>query len=78
MREWTSRHDYLTRVHNLTDGSGGGRLNDDFYLVVGQTIHEDGAHDELLGGNGLDWFFFDPDEDQGVLQEGEVLGNQLP
>ncbi|MBI3465863.1 MAG: hypothetical protein HY000_22830, partial [Planctomycetes bacterium] len=63
MKEWTSAHDYLTRVKNLRNGGGGGTdgpQNGTVFLVaspIAATVHDDAAADQLAGGNGRDWFF---------------------
>jgi hypothetical protein len=59
MDEWTSDHDYATRVANLTNTGSGllSRLNGDYFLVQGQTVFNDASKDQLTGSAGTDWFF---------------------
>src|SRR5262249_62004501 len=46
--------DYLTRIDHLSGSSPGG-LNGNAVLNA-QTVHEDGAADDLWGEAGQDWF----------------------
>ena len=70
--EWSSGKDYATRIGNITGESAvADRLNRDFYLIKGSTVVDDGDKDVIFGGLGLDWFFFDPDEDQVLVLPGE-------
>ncbi|HEX5104352.1 MAG TPA: hypothetical protein VFV87_11105, partial [Pirellulaceae bacterium] len=48
----TSAADFATRTTNLTTGLAGG-----IALLLGQTIHDDGAADCLNGGTDPDWLF---------------------
>lgn len=61
MDEWTSNHDFATRVANLNNtGTGAsflGRLNEDYFLVQGQTVFNDASKDQMTGSAGTDWFF---------------------
>jgi Ca2+-binding RTX toxin-like protein len=64
MAEWTSNHDYATRVANLTDQTASAgflvRLNDAYFLLdqgSGQTVFNDSGTDMLTGSAGSDWFF---------------------
>ena len=62
MAEWTSAHDFATRVANLTDTGTGllGRLNGDYFLLdsgSGQTVFNDASSDALTGSAGSDWLF---------------------
>jgi Ca2+-binding RTX toxin-like protein len=64
MAEWTSAHDYATRVANLTDQAGSAgfqyRLNGAFFLLdqgSGQTVFNDSGADTLTGSAGSDWYF---------------------
>jgi len=64
MAEWTSDHDYATRVANLTDQTSSvgflSRLNGDYFLLdsgCGQTVFNDSSSDTLTGSAGSDWFF---------------------
>ncbi len=59
MAEWTSAHDYATRVNNLVYGGG---LNGDGYenyytLTQGATVYDAGGASVLNGGAGRDLFF---------------------
>ena len=56
--EWLSSRDYATRVANISGTGSGPRLNDNFFLIPGQTVFSDAATDQLLGGNDLDWFLY--------------------
>ncbi|MCI0684542.1 MAG: autotransporter-associated beta strand repeat-containing protein [Gemmataceae bacterium] len=61
MAEWTSARSYAVRVANLTNGSGSAdRRNGSYFLVAGQTVHDDADADVLTGAAGVDWFFYDP------------------
>ena len=60
--EWSSSHDFATRVANLTSTGGGllDRLNGDYFLLVSgadQTVFDDENRDALTGAAGADWFF---------------------
>ena len=62
--EWTSNHDFATRVANISDqmNSPGfaNRLNGNYLLIdagVGQTVFNDSSKDTLEGDAGRDWFF---------------------
>jgi Ca2+-binding RTX toxin-like protein len=63
MAEWTSSHDFATRVANLTDQSNpllGSRLNGAYFLLdsgSGQTVFNDAQSDTLTGSAGSDWLF---------------------
>ncbi|HMC67265.1 MAG TPA: calcium-binding protein, partial [Gemmataceae bacterium] len=64
MAEWTSNHDFATRVANINDqmNSPGfaNRLNGNFFLIdagVGQTVFNDSSKDVMTGSAGSDWFF---------------------
>jgi Ca2+-binding RTX toxin-like protein len=62
MAEWTSSHDFSTRVANLTDTGSGlmSRLNGAYFLLdsgSGQTVFNDSSSDTLTGSAGSDWFF---------------------
>jgi Ca2+-binding RTX toxin-like protein len=54
MTEWTSGHDYATRVNNLVNGGG---LNGGYTLTPGVTVFNYGGMDVLDGGPGQDLFF---------------------
>jgi hypothetical protein len=63
MAEWTSAHDYTTRVNNLTNGSGSpSRLNGNYFLQLGQTVFND-AYTDTLSYSGQDWLFYDSSRD---------------
>jgi streptogramin lyase len=64
MAEWTSSHDFATRVANLTDQTSSAgflsRLNGAYFLLdqgSGQTVFNDASSDRLTGSAGSDWFF---------------------
>ena len=62
LAEWTSNHDYATRIANLTDTGTGllSRLNANYFLLdsgSGQTVFNDSSSDTLTGSTGSDWFF---------------------
>jgi Ca2+-binding RTX toxin-like protein len=54
MAEWTSAHDYQTRVNNLVNGGG---LNGDFTLTPDSSVFDDGSANVLDGNAGRDLFF---------------------
>jgi Ca2+-binding RTX toxin-like protein len=63
MAEWTSAHDYTTRVNNLINGSGSpDRLNGNYFLQLGQTVFND-AYTDTLSYTAQDWLFYDPARD---------------
>jgi hypothetical protein len=63
MAEWTSAHDYTTRVKNLTNGTGSSdRLNGNYFLQLGQTVFND-AYTDTLNYSGQDWLFYDTSRD---------------
>lgn len=56
LAEWSSQRPVHKRIANLKNGSGSpNRHNGQFFLVPGQTVHNDGASDKLMGGFGNDW-----------------------
>ncbi len=65
MREWTSDHDFATRVANLSGNTSSplfsaARLNDSYFLIDSgpdQTVFNDTSKDKLTGSAGRDWFF---------------------
>jgi parallel beta-helix repeat protein len=61
--EWTSGHDFATRIANLSGDSSnpgfGSRLNEGYFLVPQQTLFADGAVDSLTGSSGSDWYIVD-------------------
>jgi Ca2+-binding RTX toxin-like protein len=60
MAEWTSSHNYLTRIANLTGNGAGPRANDAYFLLAAgplATVFDDADRDDLEGGSGRDWFF---------------------
>ena len=54
MAEWTSSHDYATRVNNLVNGTG---LTNGYALSPGGSVYDDGYANVLDGGSGRDLFF---------------------
>ena len=67
MDEWTSTHDYATRVQNLLGGPnvGASRANGNTFLNP-DTVHDEGREDILTGSSGNDWFLFNQDGDGGT------------
>jgi len=66
MQEWTSSHNYNTRVVNLQMGTGltrGFRLNGNDGTA--QTVFSDNDVDTLTGNQGQDWFFANQVADNG-------------
>jgi uncharacterized delta-60 repeat protein len=61
--EWTSSHDFATRIANLSGVSSNpgfaGRLNGNYFLIPLQTAFADGAVDTLTGSSGADWYIAD-------------------
>lgn len=56
LAEWSSQRPVQKRIANLKNGSGSpNRHNAQFFLVPGQTVHDDSASDKLQGGFGNDW-----------------------
>jgi len=56
MAEWTAPRDFVTRQRNLQDGSGSSdRLNDQYFLQLGQTVLDDEQNDSSSGGGGTNW-----------------------
>lgn len=60
MAEWALGHDYITRVKNLTDGSGSSTRRNGNTFLNSSTILDDHAVDMLFGGPGRDWFLAMP------------------
>lgn len=75
-REWLSDHDYQTRIENLSGANEDG-LNEGCFLILGETVVDDGHGDVLTGSAGLDWFFFDQDLDRATDLKDEVFANAL-
>jgi uncharacterized delta-60 repeat protein len=61
--EWTSSHDFASRIANLSGNAAASgfanRLNGDYFLVPLQTLFADGAVDSLTGSSGSDWYIVD-------------------
>ncbi|MBI1915182.1 MAG: PKD domain-containing protein [Planctomycetes bacterium] len=82
MAEWTSNHDYATRIANLTDTGTGllSRLNGNYFLLdsgTSQTVFNDSSSDMLTGGLGSDWFFVgtaDKVTDLSALDQAFIFG----
>jgi Ca2+-binding RTX toxin-like protein len=56
LAEWTSPRSFADRKKNLEDGSGSpDRLNDEYFLLLGSTVFDDGENDSLSGGPGGNW-----------------------
>ncbi|MCI0680920.1 MAG: PKD domain-containing protein [Gemmataceae bacterium] len=84
MAEWTSDHDYATRLANLsgrTEAQGntgfGDRLNAGYFLTAGSTVLDDEDQDKVTGSGGDDWFFFDPDLDRATDLRDEAFAGDL-
>ncbi|MEQ1826376.1 MAG: calcium-binding protein [Pirellula sp.] len=61
--EWTNPIANETRVANLRGIDNPGfaiRLNGNFFLRKGETVHDDDEVDFLIGSGSTDWFLFDP------------------
>jgi Ca2+-binding RTX toxin-like protein len=76
--EWTSEHDLATRLANLSgrteaEGNPGyaDRLNDVYFLKLGETVWDDDEKDLLTGAAGDDWFFLDSDLDKATDLKGK-------
>ncbi|MFV2069495.1 MAG: hypothetical protein ACC645_21225, partial [Pirellulales bacterium] len=55
-KEWTSGKLLTERADNVTgDNPQPGRLNDDSFLRLGETLFDDGDQDELVGNSWDDW-----------------------
>ena len=63
LAEWNADRPFAVRVANLTNGSGSSnRLNDGFFLTLGQTVLDDEDVDILTGSSGNNWLLsFDND-----------------
>jgi hypothetical protein len=61
--EWTSGHDFATRIANLSGDSSnpgfGSRLNGSYFLIPLQTLFADAVVDTLTGSSGSDWYIVD-------------------
>jgi hypothetical protein len=62
MAEWTSSHDFATRVANLRNTGTGllSRLNANFFLLdsgPNKTVFNDGGNNTVSGGSGSDWMY---------------------
>ncbi len=62
---------YQARINHL-DGAVAGGLNGS-YLLDAQTVHDDGAVDQLFGGGGMDWFFAGPSDVLSNVKRGDVI-----
>lgn len=82
MAEWTSGRSYADRVRNLRGESAGRasaftlRANGEVYLAVAgnaagraATVNDDGDADTLTGDQGLDWFLFNADGENGSKKD---------
>jgi hypothetical protein len=80
MREWTSGHDYATRVDNLRGAGSEDRLNGDIFLKTDgpeATVFDDAVRDLLTGSEGLDWFIFNATEDKATDLKDEEFADVL-
>jgi hypothetical protein len=61
--EWTSAHDFATRIAKLSVDSSNpgfaGWLNGSYFFFPLQTLFADGAVDSLTGSSGSDWYIVD-------------------
>ena len=56
MAEWNSSRTFAVRKQNLINGTGSTqRLNDQYFLVLGSTVADDGQADTVTGGQGNNW-----------------------
>ncbi|OAI54193.1 hypothetical protein AYO44_15340 [Planctomycetaceae bacterium SCGC AG-212-F19] len=53
--EWTSNHNFATRLANLGGTGNGPRLNGDVFLKLGDTVIDDQAIDCFFTRRGCDW-----------------------
>lgn len=74
--EWTSNQPYANRVAHLTGTPGG--LNGDNYFVPGATVLDDGAVDEVLGGDDQDWLLYSVSQDLATDLTGDEIATNLP
>ncbi|MBI3464477.1 MAG: cadherin-like domain-containing protein, partial [Planctomycetes bacterium] len=56
--EWNSDRNYSTRVSNLRDDGV------PVFLKEGRTVFDDGVRDVMTGSAGMDWFFFERQQDE--------------
>lgn len=84
MKEWTSDHDYQTRLANLrgkTEADGnwafGDRHNEDFFLRLGDSVVDLDAGDKLTGSSGDDWAFLDLTTDKATDLKDEAFAEDL-
>lgn len=55
--EWDSRRDLATRQRNLLGGNGSDdRLNEGYFLALGQSVEDDLASDRVQGAARYDWW----------------------
>jgi hypothetical protein len=73
--EWNSGRSYSDRVDNIRTGSGPILGGTGYMLAKGVTVFDDGESDKLTGSSGMDWFFFDPDEDDATDRKGAEEAN---
>ena len=77
-REWLSDNSYDQRVVNIRNGAGrsSNRLNDDHLVGLnrnGRNVFTDGDTNEVTGGTGLDFFYYDLDNDITDREDDERL-----
>jgi Ca2+-binding RTX toxin-like protein len=84
VREWTSAHNYQTRIANikgLTEEQGiagaADRFNDDYFLRIGLSVRHDDETDKLTGSAGDDWFFLDQVLDKATDLKDEAFASDL-
>jgi Ca2+-binding RTX toxin-like protein len=76
LAEWKSNRLYAARVNNLRNGSGGSRLNGDFFLDS-TTTHDDNVADTLTGSTDLDWFLAHQNGDTSDRLKGRISDELL-
>jgi len=77
--EWLSGRTFAERVLNISGNGSGPKSNGDFFLQPGITVFDEGAVDTVIGGDDLDWFFYNFFEDLAPdFQIDEVRTNIAP
>ena len=75
--KWNSPRLYAERVQNLSGVGAGPRLNDDNFLVLGETVFDDAEFDLRIGASGRDSFFVEEAMDMALRHHDEVFANEL-
>ncbi len=77
MEEWTSEHDFATRVEHLmgtsSDGANGSFLLSADASVAPVTVYNDGDEDRMTGGSGADWLLGGDEDDIRSLNVDDVF-----